>query len=221
MEFTLRYYKTQPLVIIIIVLASAIDLIIANLMIPLLECLNNENSLGENFYVIRAPTNTALIVSILALYDNYLWKYGIFKLLVNVPNLNGRYKGVLNSSFTDKPIYTYAEIKQTASKIKIQFYFKDGNNQETSSKSLIENIELADDGFYRLYLFYLNTGTTGNGNLDCHEGANVLKYIPENNKGSNKKPAELIGHYFTNRKPCQTRGNLKYEFEDKQRKGYY
>ena len=134
MEFTLRYYKAKPLVVIILLLASAIDNIIANFLIPLFECLNNENSLDEILYVIRAPTNTALIVSILALYDNYLWKHRFFKHLVNVPNLNGRYKGVLNSSYTDKPIYSFAEIKQTASKIKIQFYFKDGNNQETSSK---------------------------------------------------------------------------------------
>ena len=123
-----------------------------------------------------------------------------------VPNMSGRYKGKvkynLNNISGEKECYI--EITQTASKIKVHSYFSDGLNENTSSKSLVEDIKHDEDGFFDIYLFYLNTGSKQNGGLDCHEGANKLRFLP----GKEGKSNELIGHYFTGRQ-TQTRGEIE------------
>ncbi len=204
-----RYYKIELLISVILLMSAGIDLGIEKLLIPYMT--------DHNMTFLRAPGNAALIGSFLFFYNNFLWRLPVFNLLVKVPNLNGRYKGKINYEFQGVAGQKdcVVEIIQTASSIKIHSYFDNGAGEKTKSKSLVESIE-EEDGFYHLYLYYFNSGSKDTGKLDCHEGANMLKFIPEH-EGSPKK---LTGHYFTSRK-IQTRGEMNVEFESKKIKGTF
>lgn len=204
-----RYYKITPLIIAILLLSTVLDFGIYKLIIPFLK--------KHDIEFLRAPGNAALIASILMLYDKLLWRIPIFKLLVSVPDMRGRYKGKLNYTFQEKEGETdcYIEISQTSSKIRLNSYFQTEGKPDTNSKSLVESI-VEEDGFYYIYLYYLNYGSKENADLDCHEGANMLKFLPATEQSKKR----LIGHYFTNRKE-QTRGKMSAEFESKTLEGTF
>ena len=205
-----KYYKTSRLILVIILLAISIDFLLNELIVPFLK------SKGIEFF--RAPGNVAIIAMILAFYDKFLWRFPFFNLLVSVPHIAGRYKGIIKYEFqgiSDEK-ECCIEVKQSASKIKIHSYFNNDENEKTDSKSLIEDIRLEEDGFFDIYLFYINNGNKMNSTLDCHEGANKLRYIP----ASKGRKAQLFGHYFTNRQ-IQTRGEIEAEFESHHLKGKF
>ncbi len=205
-----KYYKTAPLITIILMLAGAIDYILQKLIVPFLT----DN--GIDF--LRAPGNAAIIASIFILYDHFLWKVPIFNLLIKVPNMNGRYTGKIKYEFINKSFEKpcMVEIAQTASKIKIHSYFEKDNDEKTCSISIVEDIQKAEDGFFDIYLFYQNHGSKKDGKLDSHEGANKLRYFPSR---KNKK-SKLTGHYFTNRN-IQTRGEIEVLYKCKKLKGEF
>lgn len=204
-----KYYHTTPLIIIILLLASGIDLVFTELLIPLMS--------NYDISFLRAPGNASLIGMFLLLYDKLLWKLNIFNLIVRIPDISGRYRGKINYEFKGVPGEKdcVVEITQTSSRIKIHSYFNNSKSERTSSKSLVENIE-EEDGFYNIYLYYFNSGSKENNILDCHEGANMLKFIPT----TKNSPKKLVGHYFTNRN-IQTRGSMEVEFETKELKGTF
>lgn len=205
-----KYYKTTGLILVIIFLAIGIDLLLHEFIVPFLK--------SRNIEFMRAPGNVSLIAMLLTFYDKVLWKLPVFKMLIKVPNISGRYKGEIKYEFQDVKGKKdcFIEIKQTASKIKIHSYFNNESNEKTDSKSLVEDIRLEEDGFFDIYLFYLNNGNKINSTLDCHEGANKLRYIPK----SKERKAKLTGHYFTNRQ-IQTRGGIEAEYETKTLKGEF
>ncbi|OSY89308.1 hypothetical protein WH52_01315 [Tenacibaculum holothuriorum] len=191
-------------------MAIGIDFLLEEWIVPFLK------SKGIEF--LRAPGNVTIIAMILAFYDSVLWKLPFFKLLVNIPNISGRYKGNIKFEFNGVKGQKecYIEVKQSASKIKIHSYFNNELNEKSDSKSLVEDVRLEEDGFFDIYMFYLNNGNKINSSLDCHEGANKLRYIPANKA----RKAKLTGHYFTNRQ-IQTRGEIEAEFETSNLKGEF
>jgi hypothetical protein len=195
-----KYYKTTPLIITIIILSGLIDSAVVNWVNPFLA---QHFPIGSHF---RVPTTVSILGIFFWIYNEYLWKYPFFNFLMNVSNMSGRYEGkvkyVLNGFNKEKKCFI--EITQRASSIKVHSYFSDGFNENTSSKSLVEDIKQEEDKFFDIYLFYLNSGTKQNSDLDCHEGAQKLRFIP----GKNGANAQLIGHYFTNR-ITQTRGEIE------------
>lgn len=195
-----KYYKITPLIITIIVLSGFIDYCVGDWVNPLLAQYLPK---GSHF---RVPTTVSILGIFFLLYNQILWKLPAFNLLMSVPNMAGRYEGKVKFKWNgvdgEKPCFI--EVVQTASKIKVHTYFSDGVNEKTSSKSLVEDIRQDEDGFFDIYLFYLNSGTKQNGGLDCHEGANKLRFHPGKDGGSDS----LIGHYFTNRQ-IQTRGEIE------------
>ncbi|KAB2815600.1 Cap15 family cyclic dinucleotide receptor domain-containing protein [Phaeocystidibacter marisrubri] len=168
--------------------------------------------LEQNSVSATPPATTALLLVILGLYDRFLWKLPLFQYMVDVPNMNGRYKGNLNYTFNGKPGSPECtiEIVQTASKIKICTYTKNHLGTVTESTSVAESIVKDESDFYSIYFFYQNGGTKESNQLDSHEGANFLKFIPANNR--HNRLAKLKGHYFTNRQ-TQTKGEIEAEFE--------
>jgi len=206
----LKYYRIGPLISIILLLAAGLDKLIEGWLVPILQ------THGIGF--MRAPGNAAIIGGILLLYDKVLWKYPLFNWLVKVPNISGRYEGMITYHWDDKPQSKECviEVVQTASKIKMCSYFNNEHNQMTVSKSLVEDIRQEEDGHFAVYLFYLNEGSKKDGVLDCHEGANKVKYLP----GKNRHKAKLIGHYFTNRN-TQTRGEMEADFQSRTLKGKF
>jgi hypothetical protein len=205
MKLSLRYYKTKNLIVTILILALAIDMGF--------EFIQNYISVGNDF-LYRAPTNTAIIASLLIFYDKYLWKYPVFNFLVKIPNLNGRYEGYIKYEWEGKKEEkeTVVEIIQTASKIQVNTYFNSENHENTFSKSLVEDIK-HENGQFSIYLFYFNSGTNISSYLDCHEGANCLKAF----LNDDKSPRKLSGHYFTNR-DTQTKGIINVNFTSRKLK---
>lgn len=198
MKLSFRYYKTNVLIVTILGLAVVIDFGF--------DLIQDYLSQG-----VRAPTNAAIIATLLVLYDKHLWRYPILKKLVHVPDLNGRYTGCIQYEWDGKTekMESVVEVIQTASSIQIHTYFNSEKHENTHSKSLVEDIKF-ENGQYSIYFFYFNSGTTINNHLDCHQGANHLKVILDD-KGLPKK---LTGNYFTNRNP-QTRGKIEVNFNSR------
>ena len=205
MRLSFRYYKTNLLIVTILSLALAIDMSF--------ELILNYIDQTADF-ILRAPTNAAIIASLLIIYDRHLWKYSILNRLIFVPNLNGRYTGFIEYEWEGKlnRMESVVEVIQTASSIQINTYFKSEQHEKTFSHSLVEDIRL-DNGQYSIYFFYFNAGTTINSHLDCHHGANHLKVI----MGKSDSPKKLTGNYFTNRS-IQTRGKIEVTFESRKLK---
>lgn len=207
-----KFYKITPLIITIIILSALIDWVVGEWINPFLATHLSASS------HLRVPTTVSLLGMFFVLYNIVLWKLPLFKLLMDVPNMSGRYKGKIKYEWDGKPNEKacFIEVSQTASKIKVHTYFSDGVNENTSSRSLVEDIKHEEDGFYDIYLFYLNGGSKQNGGLDCHEGANKLRFFSGHDGSAN----QLRGHYFTNRK-IQTRGEIESEFISKKLQGKF
>lgn len=207
-----KFCKTIPLIITILLLSAFIDFLVVKHISPFLARYFSASS------HIRVPTTVSLLGMFFYFYDVLLWKLPIFKLLMNVPNMSGRYVGKikyeLNGNLDEKNCVI--EVSQKASQIKVHTYFNNKLNEMTSSKSLVEDIKMEEDNFYDIYFFYLNSGSKQNGELDCHEGANKLRYFPNQNGNS----SALIGHYFTNRQ-IQTRGEIETFFVSKKLQGRF
>lgn len=198
-----KYYKTTPLVVSIIVISGLIDLVLTKWITPFLSI----HLPSESHF--RLPTTLSLLILFFVIYDRYLWRYPILNILTTVPNMTGRYSGMIR--FTRNEIPTekkcFIEVTQTSSKVKLHTYFNNEANETTSSKSLIEEIKLEEDGFFDIYTFYLNIGDKHEGKLDSHEGANKLRFFPKGIHNEKK----LMGYYFTNRQK-QTRGEIEAVF---------
>jgi hypothetical protein len=205
-----KYYKTGYLISLIILLASILDWSIGTYILPLLS--------NNHLEFLRIPSNAAIIGGLLMLYDQFLWKWPLFNLLVIVPDMNGRYIGKINYTFNKDACSKecVVEIHQTASKIHVRSFFNSENGQRTDSRSFIEAIAKGHDGIYSIYLLYSNGGSKADRKLDTHEGANVLNYL----KQTTKSPSKLIGYYFTNRQK-QTKGEIEVVFESKEIKGIF
>jgi len=205
MKLSFRYYKTNLLIATILILAFVID-------VSFEMTLSYFDQTADFF--LRAPTNAAIITSLLVLYDQYLWRYPVINKLVYAPNLNGRYIGSIEYEWdgTSEEMECAVEVIQTASSIQIHTYFKSDKHENTYSQSLVEDIRF-EKGQYSIYFFYFNAGTTINSHLDCHHGANYLRVILDE-VGS---PKRLTGNYFTNRS-TQTRGKIKVTFESRKLK---
>lgn len=189
-----KYYKTDRLVIFILVLS-----VLYNYVSGFLEEFIKGHTFFQQIYTYVGVFSTVtLIMATIIFIDKIGWKYMIFKWLVDIPNLNGRYKGELVSSYQSSPGHFVTklfvmEIKQTASQLHIFSYFGDpGNNTSTSSSvSVSEQItsEVNNNSSNIFYIFSNETSPLLN--LNNHTGTAKLKYF--------KDVKKLEGEYFNQR----------------------
>ncbi len=148
---------------------------------------------------------TAIVMGFLKLYDKWLWKCPVLKLINTIPNLNGIYEGEIEYNYNgqDGTKTCRLEIKQTCSMLKVKTVFaRDGEN-DTRSVSTEAFIKTDEAGDQHLFFYYHNPGSCKNGDtLDPHDGMNVLEITKI------QKNIALEGYYFTNRNP-QTKGCMK------------
>src|SRR5688500_5649733 len=135
-----KHYRATPLVILIIFLATAIDW----LFLKITPYLHD--------HVIRAPSNAAIIALLITAYDKSLWRFPILRLLVTVPNLDGRYRGRLSSSYNGNSIEKECviEIFQTASKTTIYLFANNEQKERSYSKSVSEVIHEDEEDEHQL-----------------------------------------------------------------------
>lgn len=202
-----KYYKPDRLIIFLLVLS-----VVYNYVSNFLEDFIKQYPFFEQIYsYVGAFSTVALITATLIFIDLIGWKYSAFKWLVDIPNLNGRYKGELISSYQTSP-GTYVqkvfvmEIKQTASKLEIFSYAGDiGNNIPTSSSiSRSEQIKPESNNNASSIYYIFSNETSPLLTLNNHFGTAEVKYFKDIKK--------LEGQYYNQR---GNTGKIEVIFEGK------
>lgn len=214
-----RYFKSTKLVILI----CALTLIFGYLS-NIFENWINSFTTSKTICLVKSIIDLTGIISTTGLltitfaYINYCgWKFKYLKWLIDIPNLNGRYTGKLESSFLDstgekKIMDCILEINQTASSIHIRTFYGDKvvMEQSSGSKSVIGEIIKDEDDFFSLIFTYENKPNALNNELHSHYGTTVLRYFPDNKT--------FEGDYYNDR---NNKGNIKAKFTQKNRIGRF
>lgn len=122
------------------------------------------------------------------------WHYKLLHFLIESPNMNGRYEGILTSSYIEngipKKMTCIIEINQSASNINIFGYFQDPEHIEkkSSSVSSLEKITKKSNGFFEFYYNFSNSNGTLEDLLKGHIGTARFDYFPDKQ--------ELNGEYY-------------------------
>lgn len=197
-----KYYKRANLIIFILVLSVTLGKIMIYLEphINEYEILKQINDLMGVFSVV------GLLGLVLWFIDEIGWKWICFNWLIDVPNLNGRYKGTLVSNYNGRTeMDCIIEIIQTASIVKLYCYFGNLSTGEISSESRshTEEIICEPNKLNRLIYTFKNNSDI-EVNLNDHEGAGSLSYFKDIKK--------LDGTYFNRR---GNTGKIEVIFEQK------
>lgn len=136
---------------------------------------------------IDTLSTLGMITLFLAFMNVWGWRLQIFKWLVDLPNLNGRYIGRLTSSYVDPSTGRNVEkdcvleVKQSASGIHIHAYYGDLATQTLSSASFTtsEQIIKESNGFFTVYYIFTNEPETLSVQLNNHDGTSKFKYFPD------------------------------------------
>jgi hypothetical protein len=206
-----KYYKTSALIPFILVLA-----VIFNYVSNYIEtAINKQQQLSEIYSYIGVFSTISLITLTLTFINFIGWKWTIFKWLINIPNLNGRYTGELISSFLDvngNPVVKDCtiEIKQSASSIHIFSYYGDkGTNIQTSlAYSVSEELVEEKNGLFQLFYIFTNEPDTLLTQLNNHAGTAKFRYFPD--------ILSLEGDYYNQRKKI---GTIKVKYQQSKRLG--
>lgn len=200
-----KNYKTQSLVSFIVILA-----ILCNI---LYIAFDNFISKFPKFKEISNYVGFLSVLGLMALFlkiiDKYLWKESLTNLIIEIPDLNGRYEGTMTSSYidpaTNQPtiLDCVMEITQTASLIHVHTYIGKDNNQTSSSETICEVLKRNPNNFYTLYYNYGNVSSLSVV-LNDHKGTAYLDYFPD--------IVSLRGNYFNERK---NNGTINVQFKSK------
>ncbi|MCK9401308.1 MAG: hypothetical protein M0Q51_15120 [Bacteroidales bacterium] len=200
-KFNLRYLKPGAFIFICTVLTLA--LFAANKYI--------QNHWGISVSVF------ALIGGIFGIVNSYLWNVRPFSWMYSVPDFCGRYEGTLLYEFRNEKCETVSDtlehikvIVQNGSDIVINSWTKKKDGSTSSKSTSIEaSIVKEKDGTFSLLYNYLNEGNFELG-FCPHYGTEVLKLVKN---GSGK---HLVGKYYTERMPFQTKGKIDLKFSSKE-----
>jgi len=204
-----KYYKTKAIILLI-----AILIVIANMLIktigPFLNSLV-EGKFKEDIKTIADYLDLLGVLTIVSFFlwliDTYLWKTKAFTWLVDLPNISGRYVGVLQSDYNGSfPMIAVLEICQTASEVKVNGYFANqGTTVQTStSYSYSELITKGQDNFFTLSYQFANSPNLTSQQIFQHGGTVSLKYFPD--------IKTLKGEYYNIRKNL---GSIDVAFDNK------
>ena len=198
-RFNLRYFKTNALIYLIGVLVLL--LFLANQFIS--------NHWGISFAVF------ASVIGFVKFIDKKFWNKLPFKFLYAVPDFSGRYVGTLESEYRDdncekitKKMEHIKVIVQNGSNVVINSWTKkEDGNMSSKSRSINAIIIKEADASYSLLYNYLNEGNN-DPDLHPHYGTEKI-HLVENGDGKH-----LVGKYYTERKPFQTKGRIEMKYEN-------
>lgn len=164
---------------------------ISVLIVYLLVTLLNQYDITVPFY-LELPSIPAVYALLFNLFDKCLWNKPVFRRLgiVMADNLNGKWQGIINSSFDrfKKDIKAEIIIEQTATKIKICGIF-----DKSKSVSIHENFSRSEiDNKMALFYFFRNEPKyDAVETMAIHEGSAKLIYDEEKDA--------LEGYYYSGR----------------------
>jgi len=208
-----KYYKTELLIIFIIVIYFP-----CSYLSEVLERAVDKFTMLSRIVQISDSLSTLTFMTVVIFFiDRIGWRWRLFKWLVDLPDLNGRYKGQLESSFKDaggQPVIKdcVIEIKQTASKIHISSYFAEAATSTTSSSShsVLLEVKKEENGFFKLYYIFVNDTGSLQGEVRNHSGTANFYYFPDNKS--------LAGDYYNQR---LNKGEITVQFQQKKRLGRF
>lgn len=202
-----KYYKSGALIPFILIMGVGYGLLSGKVQ----ECLKGLDALTQINDYVGIFSTIGLITLTFLFINNIGWKWGVFKWLIDIPNLNGRYKGELISSYLDangKPVIKdcVIEIKQTGSSIHVFSYYGDKgtNTQSSRAYSVSEELVQEKNGLFQLFYIFTNEPDTLITQLNNHSGTSKFKYYPD--------IKTLDGDYYNQR---QNIGTIKVKFEQK------
>lgn len=162
------------------------------------------------------PKVVTIDLILIAIFSSFLWKLRIFKgWLVPFPNLNGTWKGTIQTTWVDPktnerpaPIPAILTIKQSF--FKISCVMRTG---EMTSRSIISDFVLDKDNQMKrlIYSYDSNPIQTVKERSPQHCGTMVFDIVEEKKK-------KLIGEYWTWRK---TTGNIEMAYWKKEKLEIY
>lgn len=199
-KYNLRYLKPSAFIFICVVLG--VSLIAAN------NYINSHWGISVSVF--------AVIGALFGIINSYLWNKKPFCWMYNVPDFSGRYEGTLYYEFRNEKCEVVSGmlehikvVTQNGSDVVINSWTKQKDGAMSSKSTNIEaSIVKEKDGTYSLIYNYLNDGNFELG-FSPHYGTEVLKLI-ENGEGKH-----LVGKYYTERLPFQTRGKLDLKLTNK------
>lgn len=188
-----KNYKTTALVSFIVILA-----IFCNVFyLKLDECLSQFPKIKEVSNYIGFLSILGLMTLVIKLIDSYFWKTILTNTIIEIPDLNGRYEGIMTSSFIDpstkEPVILRCvmEVTQNASNIHVFTYIGKDGVQTSCSETICEVLKKKENGFYTLYYNYGNNSNL-NVDLNDHKGTAYLDYFHD--------IKSLRGNYFNERR---------------------
>ncbi len=196
-NFTLRYYK-QALIIPVVGVATLLTSFISHFV-------------NTNWGI--ALSAFALAGGLFTVIDLWLWWLWPIKYLYHLKDFRGRYNGTITYERRDERGVLHTGtlkhekvITQTGSGVVVRsITYKSDGSISSESMSHVESIELERDGSFKLIYSYLNEGNVKLG-FPPHYGTEVLVFTTES------RVKQLKGHYYTNRLPVQTRGEVNVIF---------
>lgn len=188
-----KNYKTRALVPFIVILAIFCNII----YLQLDEFLMQFSKVKEISNYIGFLSILGLMTLIIRVIDVYFWKFKVTNPIIKIPNLNGRYEGVMISSYinpvTEKAMEMQCvmEIIQKSSSIHVFTYIGQDGVQTSSSETICEVLKEKENGFHTLYYNYGNNSNL-NVEFNDHKGTAYLDYFPD--------VKSFKGNYFNERK---------------------
>ncbi len=136
-----------------------------------------------------------------AIFDRYLWHFKVFKFLgvVTFPDLRGRWKGKLKSSYNNETPQTYLEITQRFSCIYIHAYFR-----ASRSASVVASFTELNGKEYLFYTYDNEPNSLKKGTMQNHKGTVKID--------CSSKDKKLNGFYFNS---IGNQGDIELAFEQK------
>lgn len=202
-----KYYKSGALIPFILIMGVGYGLLSGKIQ----ECLKGLDALTQINDYVGIFSTIGLITLTFLFINNIGWKWSVFKWLIDIPNLNGRYKGELISSYLDangNPVIKdcVIEIKQTGSSIHVFSYYGDKgiNKQSSRAYSVSEELVQEKNGLFQLFYIFTNEPDTLITQLNNHSGTSKFKFYPD--------IKTLDGDYYNQR---QNIGTIKVKFEQK------
>ena len=159
----------------------------------------------SKYGVVTLIITPLLIFQLLyTLFEKMLWKIPLVMKWTGVPDISGKYMGILYSSYQGgKQLPIELTIEQNFSKIEFISTFTETNSKSNSKMGALMK---CDEHRVEFIFAYANESKDFNIESQAHEGMNTLYF--DLNKGS------IEGKYFTNRGIIPNKGTMELEKVD-------
>lgn len=143
-----------------------------------------------------ACTPVLIYKTLFCIFNKYFWKISFIKRMTGVPDLNGRYKGKLISTFNKKEIDMELCISQTFTQISFTSIFDNSISNSSLARILRDEESIACFDF-----IYDSDSNDIDVETGHHTGVNTLNF--------NKKNKKLSGRYFNDRGYQPNKGRIE------------